>query len=73
MNTSKKLTALLSKAGIRQTKVTILGIYVHIDSYSKYDDKLQHMLTSAGFTVLSAKNINHLDGYKGYRISAKLK
>lgn len=68
----EKITKLLKKAGINVKAVTVLGRYIHIDSYNKYDDNLKYFLASAGFKVLKAANCQHLDGYKGYRISAKV-
>lgn len=69
---SEKLAALIAKAGINAKSVKVLGVYVHIDSFSKYHDKLVHLMTSAGFKVLVAADGFHMDGTKGYRASFKL-
>lgn len=67
-----KLQVTLSIAGITTTRVVVLGKFIHIDSFSKHDTMLKHVLTSAGFRVLKANDGVHLDGFDGYRISAKL-
>lgn len=63
---------LLSDAGIKTTGLSVLGRFVHVDCAESHNDRLQHIFTAAGFAVLKAKNMHHLDGYNGYRISAKL-
>jgi hypothetical protein len=64
---------ILKLADINASNVVVLGKYIHIDSFQKYNDVLQHVLTSSGFVIVKALDTLHLDGYKGYRVSAKLK
>lgn len=69
---NEKIKALLAKSGINATRVSVIGRFVHIDSYKKYDLHLQHVMTAAGFVVLQARDGIHLDEYNGYRLSAKV-
>ena len=66
------IESLLKRAGINVTAVTVLGRFVHVDSFAKYDAKLQHLFTASGFVILKAADMPHLDGFNGYRMSAKL-
>ena len=67
-----KMQELFAKCGIKTTAVTVLGKFVHVDSFLKHSTQLQHVLTSAGFTILRASDCTHLDGFSGFRVSAKL-
>lgn len=69
----QKIEKLLKSCGVNTTSVLVLGKFVHVDSFEKYDEKLQYIFTSAGFQILKAKNMLHLDGFNGYRISVKSK
>lgn len=68
----KKLESTLTRAGVRIKKLSFLGLYVHIDTYKKYEKSLAELMTQAGFTCIAAKNGRHLDGYTGFRMSFKL-
>ncbi len=68
----QQIELLLNLAGINVTKVLVLGSFVHVDSFQKYNDTLQHVFTAAGFVIVKASDCLHLDGYNGYRMSAKL-
>lgn len=67
-----RIQSLLIRAGINAKSVSVLGKFVHVDSSACHNDRLQHILTAAGFRILRAADGIHLDGYNGFRISAKL-
>lgn len=69
MTASEKLLNLLAKANIRTRRVKVYGSIAHIDSYSKYHDKIVDLMTSAGFSVLKVSDGVHMDGSEGYRAS----
>jgi hypothetical protein len=68
----QKIESLLSQANINIINIDVLGSYVHIDSYSKYQTKLEDLMTSAGFKIVKSSNCNHLDDFNGYRLSVKI-
>lgn len=71
--TAAQITDLFTRVGISIREVVVLGKFVHVDSFVSYNDKIQHILTAAGFDILRANGGAHLDGTDGFRISAKLR
>jgi len=70
---AERMAAVLQKAGVNLSAVTVLGVYVHIDSYQKYDELLRRYLTKSGFTVVKVSNGRHMSDYVGYRMVVKAK
>ena len=68
----QKIEYLLRSAGITVSNVLVLGRFVHVDSFASYNNQLQHIFTAAGFRIRKAQEGVHLDGYRGYRMSAEL-
>lgn len=70
--TAHRLAAvLLQFANIR--RVTVLGTYVIVDSFEKYDKIIQQVLLKAGLKDLKTSNGKHMDESEGYRITGKFK
>ena len=75
-NHSTQIKSLFESAGINVSNVCVLGRYVHIDTYQKYEQKILQLLTSMGAietkTLTPGKDGAHLDGKKCFRIVCKL-
>jgi len=69
-----KLRKLLERAGINITRLVILGSYVHIDTFKKYDQILRETFTQLGADVRhlpgDARGV-HLDGSTAHRLVAR--
>jgi len=69
-----KTRTLLERAGINVTRLVILGSYVHIDTFKKYDQAVREIFAQLGAKVhhLTGDAIGrHLDGSRAYRLVAK--
>ena len=69
---SENIKSLFIRVEIPIRDLTVIGKFIHVDSFVSYNDKIQHILTAAGFKILRANGGHHLDGSEGFRISAKL-
>lgn len=67
MTKSQQMEKTLNNAGINTRRVSVLGSYVHIDTFEKYESKLVDLMTSAGFAVLKISNGVHMDSFDGFR------
>jgi len=72
MTNSEKLAKTLKAAKINVSNVKVLGSYVHIDTYKKYEAALLDMMTRAGFRLNSVRDGVHMDDYVGFRMVFKL-
>jgi len=68
----KRLENLLKHAGINFTEISVLGKYIHIDSFKKYSSQLEHFFSSAGFAVLKSEHGPHICGPDRYHFVAKV-
>lgn len=65
---TEKMKSILNRLGVNYRRVTVLGTFVHIDTFEKYGDRVKHALTTAGAKLCSEKNGVHMDGLDGYRL-----
>lgn len=68
MTSSKKMAAILDRAGIGYREVHVIGNLVHVDAYAKYRDKLVDMMNLAGCTLRTERDGVHLSGPDGLRL-----
>ncbi|QIG67881.1 hypothetical protein EVC29_081 [Rhizobium phage RHph_Y52] len=73
MNLTDRITALFVRAGINTRRVSVIGSFVHVDTYKKYENKLMDAMTTAGFVIVQKSNGVHLDGVDGFRMVFKVK
>jgi hypothetical protein len=73
VNKSQQIKELLVKAGANIRNLVVLGSWVHIDSYAKYESMLMFTMESAGFQCVKVSNGIHMDGTKGFRIVFKVR
>lgn len=72
MTNSQKMEAILKTAKINTRRVKVLGSYVHIDTFHKYENAITDMMSLAGFGLLMANDGRHMDGVDGFRLVYKL-
>lgn len=65
---AEAIANVLKKLGVGVRKVRVLGAYVHIDTYQKYQDKIVDALSMAGLKKHSSSDGRHLDGADGFRM-----
>ncbi|QIG67406.1 hypothetical protein EVB39_077 [Rhizobium phage RHph_TM3_3_9] len=68
MTKSDRLIELFNRAGILTRRVQVIGGYVHVDTYEKYENKLTDAMTTAGFVIVRIMSGRHLDGFDGFRM-----
>jgi hypothetical protein len=71
---ARRLSDTLERAGIATSIIRILGSYVHIDTWAKYDAALRDVLGKMGAQVQhlpGGADGKHLDGSSAYRLVAK--
>ena len=72
MTNSQRMEAILTGAKINTRRVKVLGSFVHIDTYEKYENAVTDLMSMAGFALLMASNGRHMDGVDGFRLVYKL-
>jgi hypothetical protein len=72
MNKNIRMTEMLTQAGASIRNLVIVGRFVHIDSYAKYESLLRSVMTEGGFRCIKVSDGQHMDGTVGYRIVFKL-
>jgi hypothetical protein len=73
MTKNERFTELFKKAGINTRRVQVIGSFVHVDTFEKYENKLTDAMTNAGFRPIMTKNGVHLDGFDGFRMVFQVK
>lgn len=69
---SQEMRAILEKAGVNIRDLSILGAWVHIDTFPKYEMLLRSSMAAAGFQCVNISNGRQLGGLDGYRIVFKV-
>lgn len=72
MTKSEQMKNLLTQAGVNIRSLVILGAWVHIDTYAKYEQMLRSTMAAAGFQCVKISDGQHMDGTSGYRIIFKV-
>lgn len=72
MTSSQKMETILNAAKINTRRVKVLGSYVHIDTFRKYETAITDLMSLAGFGLLMANDGRHMDGVDGFRLVYKL-
>jgi hypothetical protein len=65
---SDQMAQIIAKAGINTRDVTVLGAYVHVDTFAKYRAALLHLMSTAGFRLVMERDGVHLGGLDGFRM-----
>lgn len=73
MTTTERLSTLLQKAKINARRVTVLGTFVHIDTFPKYRGALLDLMSRAGFALVMERDGAHMDSFDGYRLVFRLR
>ena len=68
---SAQMAQIIAKAGINTRDVTVLGAYVHVDTFAKYRAALLHLMSTAGFGLVMERDGVHLGGLDGFRMVFK--
>lgn len=68
---NEKFQSVLKAGGINVRRLKTLGAYVHIDTFEKYEDKINRVMGSLGAKLLMAENGVHMDGVNGFRLVYK--
>jgi hypothetical protein len=68
MSKNQQMTALFEKAKINVRTVSVLGAFVHVDTFVKYRVALLDLMTTAGFRLVMERDGAHLDGIDGFRM-----
>lgn len=68
-----KFEATFKAGGINTRRIKCLGPFVHIDTFEKYEDKINAVMGALGFKLLSANNGVHMDGIDGFRLVYQIK
>lgn len=72
MSKREELKKTLEKMGARIREVAILGPWVHIDTFAKYEQLLRSSMAAAGFQCVKISDGAHMDGTSGFRIVFKV-
>ena len=72
MNKTSQMRDLLRSAGVNIRSLVVLGGWVHIDTFTKYEDILRSTMSAAGFQCVKISDGIHMDGTSGYRIVFKV-
>jgi len=73
MSRSQQMEKTLNAAGINTRRVSVLGSYIHVDTYEKYEAKLLDLMTRTGYALLSRSNGVHMDSVDGFRMVFKVR
>ena len=68
MTKNQQMTVLLNKAGVNVRDVSVLGAFVHVDTFAKYRAALLHVMSAAGFRLVMERDGVHLGGPDGFRM-----
>jgi hypothetical protein len=68
MTKSQQMEAIINKSGVNTRRVLVLGRFIHVDTFNKYETKLTDLMTLSGFKALSASDGVHMDGVNGFRM-----
>lgn len=68
MTNSEKMETILQGVGISTRRVKVLGSYVHVDTFEKYEADLDAFMSEGGFAKLAASNGRHMDSFDGFRV-----
>lgn len=72
MSKSEQMLQIITAAKINAKRVTVLGSWVHIDTFHNQRAALLHLMSSAGFALKSERDGVHLDDYRGFRMVFKV-
>ena len=72
MTKSEQMKTVLTKAGIAIRSLAVLGAWVHIDSFKKYEHPLRDLMAASGFQCVKISDGLHMDGTDGFRIVFKV-
>jgi hypothetical protein len=72
MTKSQEMKNLLVKAGANIRDLVILGVWVHIDTFAKYEAMLRATLAASGFQCVKISDGIHMDGTSGFRMVFKV-
>jgi hypothetical protein len=68
MTNSERFAALFERGGIHTRRVKALGQFVHVDTFHKYEDHLNDLMSAAGFKLVSRSDGRHMDSVDGFRL-----
>ena len=68
MTKSERITDILTRSGVNVRNVNVIGSFVHIDTFEKYEAKLIDLMTTCGFRFRRSSNGIHLSGLEGFRM-----
>jgi hypothetical protein len=66
-----KFEAVFTAGEINTRRIKCLGSFVHIDTFEKYEDKINQVMGALGAKLLMAENGRHMDGVDGFRLVYK--
>jgi hypothetical protein len=72
MGKSQQMKHALVAAGINVTSVAVLGLWVHVDTFAKYESKLRSTMFAAGFQCVKVSDGIHMYGDSGFRMVFKV-
>lgn len=68
---SARMTRLLANADINVTSLAVVGSWVYVDTFQKYEGNLRNVMNSAGFKCVKVSDGIHLDGNNWFRMVFK--
>lgn len=68
---NQKFEAVFTAGKINTRRVKCLGSFVHIDTFEKYEDKINQVMGALGAKLLMAESGRHMDGVDGFRLVYK--
>jgi hypothetical protein len=72
MSKSQQMKDILTAAGANIRSLSVIGAWVHIDTFAKYENLLRSTMAAAGFQCVKISDGIHMDGTEGYRIVFKV-
>ena len=72
MTKSNEMKTMLVAAGANIRDLSILGQWIHIDTFAKYENMLRATLSAAGFQCMKISDGVHMDGTSGFRMVFKV-